>query len=66
MPIKPFQMKTSEADRELIALNMALYPGFDSMASAIRYALKERINKADPVALEQARRAVKRARKEQA
>jgi hypothetical protein len=61
--IRPLQIKTTEADRELIALNVALYPGFNSMAEAIRFALKERIVKADPVQLEQARRAVKRARK---
>jgi hypothetical protein len=63
--IKPLQMKTTEADRELIALNVALYPGFNSMAEAIRFALKERIVKADPVQLEQARKAVSKARKEQ-
>ena len=66
MAIKPFQMKTTEQDRDMIALVMALYPNPRTKSEAVRQALRTYIRNADPVQLAEARRAVKRQRKEQA
>jgi hypothetical protein len=63
--MRPLQIKTTDEDRENIALHMALYHR-RTMADAVRNALQMSIDNATPEALEQARRAVKRARKEQA
>jgi hypothetical protein len=64
--VKPLQIKTTDADRELIALVMAMYPNPRSMAEAVRHTLRTYIRNADPVAVEQARKAMAKARKEQA
>ena len=63
---RPLQIKTTEADRELIALVMAIYPNPRSMAEAVRHTLRTYIRDADPVQVEAARKAVKRERKQEA
>ena len=55
-----------DTDLERIDIIKALYPNPANTTEAIRLAIAAYIRNADPVQLEQARKAVKRARKEQA
>ena len=53
-------------DMERIRLALALYPDIDNPTDALRLGLKRLEDTADPVALEQARRAVAKRSKEKA
>ncbi len=53
----------TDRDRENIALTMALYPNPDSMTAALRLTLETYIRNADPVAIEAARKTIRKIRK---
>jgi hypothetical protein len=55
-----------DTDLERLELIKALYPNPGNTTEAIRLALAHYVKTADPVAVEQARKQVRKARKEQA
>lgn len=61
MTAKKMLFNMTPRDRENLALTMALYPNPDSMTAALRLALETYIRNADPVAVEQARKTIRKA-----